>query len=86
MRARLDTVTVYQPDEPIHVPAPDEVVFEERWDGGKKFRSGAVWRLGKGGVVYFRPGDETFDVCNQPETLPIIENAVCWLGEELRAL
>jgi trehalose utilization protein len=67
-------------DEPFHVPAPDEVVFEERWDAGEKFRSGSVWRLGKGRVVYFRPGHETFDVYKQPETLQIVENAVRWLG------
>jgi trehalose utilization protein len=67
-------------DEPFHVPPPDEVVFEERWDAGEKFRSGSVWRLGKGRVVYFRPGHETFDVYKQPETLRIIENAVRWLG------
>jgi len=71
-------------DEPFHVPAPDEAVFEERWDAGERFRSGAVWRLGKGKVVYFRPGHETFDVYKQPETLQVIENAVRWLGEELR--
>jgi len=71
-------------DEPFHVPAPDEVVFEERWDGGEKFRSGAVWRLGKGKVVYFRPGHETFDVYKQPETLRVVENAARWLGAELR--
>ena len=67
-------------DEPFHVPPPDEVVFEERWDAGEKFRSGSVWRLGKGKVVYFRPGHETFHVYKQPETLRIIENAVRWLG------
>lgn len=73
-------------DEPFHVPAPDEVVFEERWDAGEKFRSGAVWRLGKGKVVYFRPGHETYGVYKQPETLQVIENAVRWLGAELRAM
>ena len=72
-------------DEPFHVPAPDEVVFEERWDAGERFRSGAVWQLGKGKVLYFRPGHETFDVYKQPETLQVIENAVRWLGAELRA-
>jgi trehalose utilization protein len=68
-------------DEPFHVPPPDEIVFEERWDAGEKFRSGSVWRVGKGMVVYFRPGHETFDVYKQPETLQIVENAVRWLGE-----
>jgi len=67
-------------DEPFHVPAPDEVIFEERWDSGERFRSGAVWKINRGRVFYFRPGHETFDVYKQPETLLIIENAVRWLG------
>jgi trehalose utilization protein len=72
-------------DEPFHVPRPDESVFEERWDNGERFRSGSVWRLGKGRVVYFRPGHETFDVFKQPEMLQIVENAARWLAAELGA-
>jgi trehalose utilization protein len=56
-------------DEPFHVPAPDAVVFEERWDKGQSFRSGCVWRVGKGDVFYFRPGHETYPVFRQPEPL-----------------
>lgn len=65
--------------EPFHVPAPDEVVFEEKWDKGEHFRSGCVWRVAKGRVFYFRPGHETFPVYQQPETLRVVENAVRWL-------
>lgn len=72
-------------DEPFHVPPADEYVFEERWDNGERFRSGSVWRLGKGRVVYFRPGHETFDVYKQPEMLQIVENSVRWLAAEQRA-
>jgi trehalose utilization protein len=72
-------------DEPFHVPPPDEVVFEERWDRGERFRSGCVWRLGKGRVFYFRPGHETFGVYRRKEPLLILENAVRWLaGEQAR--
>ena len=71
-------------DEPFHVPAADEYVFEERWDLGERFRSGAVWKLGQGKVVYFRPGHETFDVYKQPETLLIVENTTRWLAEQQR--
>ena len=71
-------------DEAFHVPAPDEVVFEERWDAGEHFRSGAVWKVGQGRVFYFRPGHETFDVFKQPEPLTIVENATRWLAEQQR--
>ena len=67
-------------DEPFHVPAPDEVVFEERWAGGEWFRSGSVWRVGQGKVFYFRPGHETFPVFKSPVMLRVIENAVRYLG------
>jgi trehalose utilization protein len=69
-------------DEPFHVPPPDEVVFEERWDKGERFRSGSVWRLGQGRIFYFRPGHETYGVYRRPEPLKIVENAVRWLATE----
>ena len=72
-------------DEPFHVPPPDEVVFEERWDRGERFRSGCVWRLGRGRVFYFRPGHETFGVYRRPEPLKVLDNAVRWLAAEQRA-
>ncbi|HUW20672.1 MAG TPA: ThuA domain-containing protein [Sedimentisphaerales bacterium] len=68
--------------EPFHVPAPDEVIFEERWEDGKWFRSGMLWNLGKGKVFYFRPGHENFSVFLQPEPLKIIENAARYLPAE----
>jgi trehalose utilization protein len=68
--------------EPFHVPKPDEVIFEERWDDGKWFRAGAVWKLGKGQVFYFRPGHENFSVYKQPDVLKIIENASRHLASE----
>lgn len=66
--------------EPFHVPPPDEVVFKETWDKGEHFRSGCVWRVGKGRVFYFRPGHETFPVFKQAEPLHVLDNAVRWLG------
>lgn len=68
--------------EPFHVPAPDEVVFEERWETGEWFRSGSVWQLGKGKVFYFRPGHETYGVFLEEIPLKIMENAVLWLGNQ----
>jgi trehalose utilization protein len=67
-------------NEPFHVPEPDEVVFEEKWDAGEHFRSGCVWNVGKGKVFYFRPGHETYPVYRQAEPLRVIENACRWLG------
>ncbi len=67
--------------EPFHVPPPDEVVFEEKWDKGEHFRSGCVWSVGKGRVFYFRPGHETYPVFQQAEPMRVIENAVRWLGQ-----
>ena len=68
-------------DEPFHVPKPDEVIFEERWDKGEHFRSGCVWKVGKGRVFYFRPGHETFAVYKQTEPLRVIDNAVRWIAK-----
>ncbi len=69
-------------NEPFHVPAPDQVVFEERWEQGEWFRSGAVWNIGKGKVFYFRPGHETFEVYKEPVVIQVLENACNWLGRE----
>jgi trehalose utilization protein len=71
--------------EPFHVPAPDEVVLEEKWDKGERFRSGCVWQVGKGRVFYFRPGHETYPVFKQAEPLRVVENAVRWLGAKASA-
>jgi trehalose utilization protein len=70
-------------DEPFHVPAPDEIVFEEHWEMGEHFRSGAVWKIGKGKLFYFRPGHETHAVFTEPLPMKIVENAVRWLAAEL---
>ena len=67
-------------DEPFHVPPPDEVVLEEHWAAGEKFRSGSVWRLGAGRVFYFRPGHEQYPVFFDPNVLHVLDNAVHWLG------
>lgn len=70
--------------EPFHVPSPDAVVFEETWKAGQRFRSGAIWGLGRGKVFYFRPGHENFNVFHQPEPLQIVANATRWLAGEIQ--
>ena len=67
-------------NEPFHVPTPDEVIFEETWELGERFRSGMVWNIGKGKVFYFRPGHEQYPVFKQPEMITILANASRWLG------
>ena len=62
-------------DEPFHVPPPDQVVAEECWEDGSWFRSVMVWNLGRGKVVYIRPGHETFPVFHDPHMLRLVENA-----------
>lgn len=62
------------------VPTPDELVFISWFSGGEVFRSGMVWKRGRGKVFYFRPGHETYPIYNQPEVLRVIENAVRYLG------
>jgi len=68
--------------EPFHVPPPDSVIFEEKWDKGEHFRSGCLWKVGKGQVFYFRPGHETYPVFTQPETLRVLENAAKFLAKQ----
>lgn len=69
-------------NEPFHVPDPDEVIFEETWELGERFRSGMIWNIGNGKVFYFRPGHETYPVYKQPELIKVIANASRWLGNE----
>ena len=67
-------------NEPFHVPEPDQIVFEETWEPGERFRSGMIWNIGQGRVFYFRPGHETYDVYKEPVVIRILENACNWLG------
>jgi trehalose utilization protein len=68
--------------DPFHVPKPDAVLFEEKWDAGESFRSGSIWRLGKGNVFYFRPGHESYAVYREAIPLKVVENACRWLAAE----
>ncbi|MCX8488019.1 MAG: ThuA domain-containing protein [Opitutales bacterium] len=76
--AKWDIPQTEMYDEPFHVPAPDAVVFEERWDKGEHFRSGMTWQVGAGKVFYYRPGHETYPIFKQPENIKVVENAVRW--------
>ena len=65
----------------FYVPKPDAVFLTERWDTGDTFDSGCDWKLGKGRVVYFRPGHETYPIFKQELPLKIVENACRYLGK-----
>lgn len=80
LREHWDIPQTEMYDEPFHVPPADETVFEERWDTGEHFFSGRVWKIGKGRVVYFRPGHEIYPVYRQEYPLRVVENACRWLG------
>ena len=71
-------------DEPFHVPTPDAVIFEEKWDTGEHFRAGSLWNIGAGKVFYFRPGHETFPVYKEEYPLKVLENAAEWLGRQVK--
>jgi trehalose utilization protein len=77
--AKWDISQTEMYNEPFHVPAPDALIFEERWDKGEYFRTGMVWSVEKGRVFYFRPGHETYPIFKEPLPLKVIENAVRWL-------
>ena len=64
--------------EHFDIPQPDELFAISWFEGGEVFRSGCTWRRGKGKVVYFSPGHETFPIYHTPNVQRIIANAVQW--------
>jgi trehalose utilization protein len=64
--------------EHFDIPQPDELFAISWFEGGEVFRSGCTWRRGKGKVVYFSPGHETFPIYHHPQVQRIIANAVQW--------
>jgi trehalose utilization protein len=64
--------------EHFDIPQPDDLFAISWFEGGEVFRSGCTWRRGKGKVVYFSPGHETFPIYHNPNVQRIIANAVMW--------
>jgi trehalose utilization protein len=64
--------------EHFDIPQPDELFAISWFEGGEVFRSGCTWRRGKGKIVYFSPGHETFPIYHDPNVQRIIANAVRW--------
>lgn len=79
--ANFDIPKTEMYSSPFHVPKPDVSIFVETWDKGETFTSGSYWKLGKGGVVYFRPGHESYPVFKQAEVLKFLDNAVRFLAQ-----
>ena len=64
--------------EHFDIPAPDELVFINWYEGGEVFRGGCTYRRGNGKIFYFQPGHETYPSYYQPEIQQVIKNAVRW--------
>jgi trehalose utilization protein len=64
--------------EHFDIPPPDELFALSWFEGGEVFRSGCTWRRGKGKVVYFSPGHETFPIYHDANVQRIIANAARW--------
>ena len=72
--------------EAFEVPEPEAVVFDGRYtlpDGTEQMaRQGLVWTVGKGRVLYFQPGHETYPILYQDEVKHILRNAVQWAAPQ----
>jgi trehalose utilization protein len=67
--------------EPYDVPTPEAIIVAGVYnDGTELARDGLVWTVGKGRVMYFRPGHETYPIFYMPPVRKLMENAVRWLG------
>ncbi len=64
--------------EHFDIPPPDELFAISWFEGGEVFRSGCTWRRGKGKLVYFSPGHETFPIYHDANVQRVIANAVRW--------
>ncbi|WP_422926811.1 ThuA domain-containing protein [Singulisphaera sp. PoT] len=67
--------------EPFSVPNPETVVLLSSWDHGETMRSGLTWTIGKGRVVYLRPGHDAFPVLFHPALRQVVANSVLWAAK-----
>ena len=61
--------------EHFNIPAPDELVLISWFEGGEVFRSGCVFKRGRGKIFYFRPGHESFPTYHNKDVQKILTNA-----------
>lgn len=64
--------------EQFGIPTPDELIMISWFDGGEVFRSLCTWKRGKGKVVYFRPGHETYPIYLHDQVRLLLANAAIW--------
>lgn len=64
--------------EPFDIPEPDHLLMIGWYENGEVFRSGCVYKRGKGNIFYFQPGHEDFPIYHQEEIQTVIKNAVRW--------
>lgn len=64
--------------EHFDIPPPDELVFVSWFAGGEVLRSGCTFRRGKGKIVYFSPGHETFPIYHDANVQQVLANAAVW--------
>jgi trehalose utilization protein len=46
-------------------------------------RSGLTWTIGKGRVVYLRPGHDAFPILFNPSIRQVVANAILWSGRRI---
>jgi trehalose utilization protein len=61
------------------VPQPDELVFISWFTGGEVFRSGCVYKRGRGKIFYFRPGHESVPTYHNPDVQKVLVNAAAYV-------
>jgi trehalose utilization protein len=64
--------------EPMEIPTPLEVIMLSWFENGEVFRSACTYKRGRGNVIYFRPGHETFPTYYHPQVRRVIANGVRW--------
>jgi trehalose utilization protein len=64
--------------EYFDIPSPNDLFLVSWFEGGEVFRSGCTFRRGKGKIVYFRPGHETFPIYYDANVQRVVANAVRW--------
>lgn len=64
--------------EHFDIPAPDELIFLNWYQGGEVFRGGCTYYRGNGKVFYFQPGHETYPSYYHEKVQRVIKNAIRW--------